>query len=384
MGRPAAAKPPSRPTVAGRVASHRRVERGPGLALPFRFLLGLAVVALGVGVLLLATGGLGRIASALGSTVDGFVADLTSTPAPSAPDPVDATPPNLSAPDEPYTKDKTIDLVGTIPAAIVGQPDWRIRIYVAIGKGDPAVAIEVPVGANQHFLVPAVDLNPGQNTFTATIVGPDDSESEFSAAVTYILDTTKPRIVLSAPKANAVVNGKSVQVVGKTQARSELSIRNLTTNATVAGEADANGAFRIPISIGTGTNKIQVTATDPAGNVNAATVAIQRGTGKLTAQVAASFYQVKRSQLPEQVKLSVVVTDPDGRAVPGARIVFTLAVPDSPVITSSTMVTSSSGRASFTTTIPKGASTGQCHVAVIVETDDLGDTTDRTVIVIKS
>lgn len=346
--------------------------------------MGAAVVALGVGVLVFANGGLGTVAGVVGNTFNGFVTDLTRTPEPSAPAPVAADAPSLEAPGEPYTNQPTVDLVGTVPAAVAGQADTRIRIHVAIGKGDPGVAIEVPVGASQRFLVPGLSLSPGPNSFTATIVGPTDLESEASAAVTYILDKTKPKITLSAPKANAIVNAKSLQVVGQTQGRSGLSIRNLTTNATVNGAADTNGAFSIAIPIGTGSNKIQVTVTDPAGNVNATTVTVRRGTGVLTANLSASFYQVKRSKLPESVQLSVSVNDPDGRALQGARVTFTLTVPGVPPIVSSTLTTSSTGRASFTTTIPKGASSGQCSVTVLVQTTDLGDTTDRTVITIQS
>ena len=97
----------------------------------------------------------------------------------------------------------------------------------------------------------------------------------------------------------------------------------------------------------------------------------------------ASFYQIKRSSLPEGVQLTVTVTDPDGKALQGAKITFTLAVPGVPAITSSTLTTSSTGRATFSTTIPKGATTGQCSVTVIVRTTDFGDTTDRTVITIQ-
>jgi hypothetical protein len=77
------------------------------------------------------------------------------------------------------------------------------------------------------------------------------------------------------------------------------------------------------------------------------------------------------------------VTDPDGRALEGASATFTLAVPGVPAIASSTLTTASNGRASFTTTIPKGATAGQCSITVIVHTRDLGDTTDRTVITIQ-
>jgi len=271
-----------------------------------------------------------------------------------------------------------------VPAAVAGADGTLIRIYVAIGKGEPGMTKEVPVGPRQQFIVPGLTLSPGPNTFTATIVGPTDLESEASAAVTYIYDKVKPKITLSAPKENAVVNAKSVQVVGQTQGRSTISIRNLTTNAVVTGAADTKGAFSIAISIGTGTNKVQVNATDPAGNENATTVTVRRGTGALTASVSSSFYQIKRSKLPESVQLSVSVADPDGRPLAGAKVTFSLTVPGVPAITSSTLTTSSTGRATFTTTIPKGASSGQCSVTVIVQTTDFGETTDRTVITIQS
>lgn len=342
-----------------------------------------AVIALGVGVLLVANGGLGKVTTVLGSTFSGLLTDLTKTPVPSASEPIAASAPTLEPPGEPYTSEATIDLVGTVPAAVVGQADVRIRIYVAIGKGDPGVAVEVPVGPTQRFTVPGVTLSPGANTFTASILGPGDLESDRSAAVTYILDTTKPKVTVSSPKANALINARVVQVIGKTQARSAISIRNQTTGMTVAGAADDKGAFSIAVAIGTGTNTILITATDPAGNVNTATLAVRRGNGTLTARVSASFYQVKLAKLPETVQLTVVVTDPDGGALKGASVTFTLAVPGVPAISSSVLTTDSNGRATFTTSIPKGATVGQCSITAIVSTTNFGDTTDRTVITIQ-
>jgi hypothetical protein len=366
----------------GRLAAHRKIERGPGIALPFRVLMGLGVVALGIGVLLVANGGLGKVAAVVGSTFNGFVTDLTKTPEPSAADLIAAPPPSLEAPDEPYTNQRTVDLAGTVPASIAGQTGNKIRIYLAIGKGNAGPALEVPVGPRQQFLVP-VTLSPGTNTFTATIVGPTDIESEPSAAVVYVLDTTKPKITISSPKANAIVNAKSVRVIGLTQGRSNLSLHNLTTNTTVAGAADLKGSFAIAVPIGPGSNEIQVTATDPALNVNVTSVTVRRGSGRLTANLSASFYQVKLSKLPESVQLWVTVTNPDGLALQGASVTFTLAVPGVPAITSSTLTTSNTGKASFTTSIPKGATAGQCSVTVIVQSRDFGDTTDRTVITIQ-
>ena len=382
-GRPAPATVRPRAPAPGRLAAHRKIERGPGIALPFRLLMGIAVIALSAGVLLVANGGLGKVAAVVGTTLDGLVTNLTRTPVPSAPEAVVADAPTLEAPDEPYTNQPTVDLNVTLPTAVVGQAGTRVRIYLAIGKGNPGVAREIAVGSSPRLLVPGLALSAGTNTFTATILGPTDLESEASAAVTYILDTTKPKITITAPSANAVVNATTAQVVGKTQARSMLSIHNQTTNATVAGAADANGAFSIAVPIGPGSNQIQVTATDPAGNVNAASLTVRRGTGKLTANLSASFYQVRLAKLPKQVQLFVTVTDPNGRALQGAQVTFTLTIPRVPAITSSIMTTSTTGKASFTTTIPKGADAGQCSVTVIVQAGSLGGTTDQTVIVIQ-
>jgi hypothetical protein len=381
-GRPAPAKVRARPPAPGRLAQHRRVDRGPGIALPFRALLALLVVALGVGVLLAATGGLGKVAATVGSAFNGFVMDLTKAPSPSPTTVVVADSPVLEAPDEPYTNQPTVDLVGHVPQAVVGTSDTRIRIYVAVGKGDPGPVLDIPVGSSPRFLIPGVELSPGTNMFTATIIGPGGVESDRSPVVTYILDMTKPRLVISSPKSGAIVNARIVKLVGQTQGRSAMSARNLTTNATVAGAADEKGAFSLILPIGTGVNQIEVGAVDPAGNENMVTIAIRRGTGALMANVSASFYQVRLGKLPEPVTLSVSVTDPDGRVLKDAKVTFTVAIPGVPAIASSVLTTSANGTATFKTTIPKGATTGQCSVTVIVQTKDFGDTTDRTVITI--
>jgi Glucodextranase, domain B len=379
-----AAPPPARPRTPSptRLTAHRRVERGPGIALPFRALLIVGVVALGLGVLMLATGGLGRVAASIGSSINGFVGTLTATPVPSKALDEAADSPVLTAPEEPYTRQASVDIIGTIPAAVAGDTAARIRLYVAIGDGSPGVVVDTPVGASQRFLFPSVELSQGLNTFSATIVSSANLESEPSASISYILDTSKPRIVISSPKNNAVVNAKTLKVTGQTQARSTISVRNASTNSTVSGSADGKGAFEVVVPLGTGTNTIQVTATDPAGNANTATVAVRRGTGALTARLAASDYQIKASTLPERVTLTVTVTDPDGKALKGAAVTFTLAVPGVPAIASGELTTGSNGRASFTTTIPKGATKGQTSVTVIVSTDNFGNTTDRTVITI--
>jgi Glucodextranase, domain B len=341
-----------------------------------------AVIALGGGVLLLASGGLGRVAAAIGSTFTGLVTDLTSTPVPSAAPITVSDAPILEAPDEPYTNQPAVDLAGTVPADVVGQAGAVIRIYVAIGDGAMGPVKDVAVGPTPRFLVPGVPLSAGTNTFTATIIGPTDLESEPSATIAWVLDLSKPKLTITAPTNNALVNATSVKLEGTTQGRTQLSAHNLTTNATVAGAADNKGRFGLLLPIGNGANKIEITATDPAGNVNTARLSVRRGSGVLTARVSASFYQVRLNKLPEPVQLTASVTDPDGKPVVDAEVTFTVAVKGVPAIASSALKTGSNGRASFTTTIPKGAEVGQISVTVTVRTSQFGDVTDRTVITI--
>jgi Bacterial Ig domain len=378
-GRPAPAKSRTRAPAPGRLAAHRRVETTRRLALPFRLLFVAAIVGLGAGVLFVASGGIGRVAEGLGATLAGFVDDLTATPVPSVLPPSLAGAPVIEKPDEPYTNQPTVDLVGTIPEEATGQLGNRIRLYVAIGEQDPGVVTEIPVGQTIRFVIPEVTLVEGSNAFSATIVS-DAGESEPSPVVTYVFDPTIPRIVVSSPRNGAVVNAKSVSIEGETQPRSEVRIWNATSNLTVNGAADENGKFAISLPIVAGQNDIGVTVIDPAGNANHAVIAVLKGSGKLVAALSASAYTIKLSRLPERVTLTVSVTDPDGRPLEGARVTFSLAVPGVPAVTSKTIKSAGDGSASWSTTIPRGATKGQVSATVIVKTSRYGETTDRTVI----
>src|SRR5262249_38788790 len=106
-GRPVQSAVRSRPSQTTRLSTHRKVERGPGIPWPSRLLPVAAVAALGVGVLIVASGGLGRVAASIGSSFGSFVTNITATPVPSA-SPIDvADAPVLDAPDEPYTNQES-------------------------------------------------------------------------------------------------------------------------------------------------------------------------------------------------------------------------------------------------------------------------------------
>jgi hypothetical protein len=341
--------------------------------------LSLAIIGLGAGILYIGAGGLKIVAGGVGTTVAGFVDDVTATASPSPSIAVVSGAPSLESVDEPYSSTPQVDLVVTVPASMVGDTTHRIRVYLALQDQKPSPLMEVPIGPTAKTAVP-VELTKGINDFSVSIVG-DGGESPTSATVRYVLDTTKPKVTITSPKANAVVNGKSVSIKGKVQGRSTLLARNETNGATSAGTAESDGTFVLSIPITTGQNTINIDATDPAGNASSASLTIRRGNGKLTASLSASAYQVSRKALPEAIRLSVTATDPDGNPLKGADVTFTLSIPGIHTVTRD-MKTGSNGRAEWQTTIPKGATVGQGSATVLVSSDSFGSTQDYTVITI--
>ncbi len=345
----------------------------------FRIALSLAIIGLGAGVLYIAAGGLKTVAGSLGTTLTGFVDDVTATPSPIPSVPVVSGAPSLDPPDEPYTNSPQVDLVVTVPAAMVGDTTHRIRVYLALLDQKATAIMEVPIGPTAKTPVP-VELTKGINDFSVSIVG-DNTESESSAIVRYVLDNAKPKVTITSPKANALVNGKTVTIKGKVQSRSTLLARNETNGATSAGSAAPDGTFTLTLPITTGQNTITIDATDPAGNAGTTSLTVRRGSGKLTVSLSASAYQVSRKALPEGIKLTATATDPDGNPLKGADVTFTLSIPGIPTVTQDAK-TGSNGRAEWQTTIPKGATLGQGSATVLVSSDAFGSTQDYTVITV--
>lgn len=379
-GRPAPVKVKPRAPGSTRLAGHRPIQRGRGLPMIFRIALVVAVLALGAGVLYVGMHGLGAVVGGIGSTVGGFMESVTSTPAPKPSIPLVADAPSLEQPTEPYTSEATVDLVVTVPASLVGDPNHQIRVYLKLPDGVPTAIQDAQIADTAKTVIAGVALTQGINDFTVTIVGPG-GESDPSAVVRYVLDNAPPKITITSPKANAIVNGQAVTIKGKTQARTTLLARNDANGSSIAGTAGSDGTFTLSVALSTGVNKITITGTDPAGNVAEATLTIQRGAGKLTVALGASTYQIKRSKLPEPVTLFATATDPDGQALADADVTFTLSMPGIPTV-SIDAKTGTDGRASFKTSIPKGASIGQGSATVLVTSKDFGSTQDYTVITI--
>lgn len=364
----------------GRLSVRTPIRRSRGIPLIGRIALALGILGVGVGVIYLGAGGLGTVAGAVGSTFSDFIAGVTATPVPAPTAVVTNQAPSIESPTEPYTNQESVDLVVIVPSDLAGDPDHRLRVYLALKDQAPAPIQEAPLAAGQRTIIP-VTLTKGTNDFSVTIVGPG-GESESSPLVRWILDLTKPPIRLSAPKDEAVINRKAVTLEGRTQGRTTLIIRNQETGDSVSGTAASDGTFELTLPITKGRNPLKITATDPAGNVNQAELVVTRGSGRLRASLSASAYTIKQSDLPKAIRLTVTVDDPDGRPLAGAQAIFTLAIPGIPPVTGEG-TTDENGRAIFETTIPRGANRGSGSAGVLVQTSEFGRTTDETAVTIK-
>lgn len=355
------------------------------MPLPFKAVLALAVVVLGVGTLSVATGAVAPLTASLASGFGGIidsVGSVVSSPEPTAPPDISDAP-AIVAPDEAYTNEDTVDITVNVPAVIAGVDGYSVRLWVTLKDQDPKLVRDVPVGPTSVQLLAGVDLEKGRNEFQASVMGPG-GESELSAVVPWVLDQSRPSIKITAPSKSSSSTSKStVTVKGKTQARSSVRLKNDLSGAVVTVVAGKDGLFEAKVALDTGVNKITITSTDPAGNPNTETITVRRGSGAMLISLTGSAYRFNSKKLPQRVTFQVVVTDPAGRRLSGATALFTVTVPGLEAIVSSEIRTSSNGVASFTTRIPKGAMPGSGLATVLVTSSEYGDKTDRQVLTVR-
>jgi hypothetical protein len=365
-----------------RITKHRPIPRDSGMPMIARIALAIAVVALGGVVLFAGQGGLKTVVTGVTAAFTGFVDKVTATPSPSPTTAaIPLTVPTLDAPVEPYTNQPAVDVTGSIPLQFLGQEGIIVRLYVTPPEGETTFVAEQPIADRASFVFAGVELVDGPQEFTATLATSDENESDPSAPITFVLDQSKPKITISSPKNKAIVNGKTATLKGKTQGRSTLLARNGGNGATATATAEPDGTFMLVIAIEGGSNAITVTATDPAGNEGEAKITIRRGSGKLTATLRANRYEFSRRDLPDPITMTVTVTNPDGRPVDDADVTFTLSVPGLETVVSDA-TTDSKGKATFKTTIPRGASRGSGTITALVDAGDLGNVTARHAITI--
>ncbi len=335
-----------------------------------RAILIVAIGALAGVMLLTAAGILPKFVAEIGSALGKVTSVVFATPSPSPSAVAAIPPPSLVVPAKQQTNQAAVTVTGSVPADIAGQTGFDVVVYVATAETQPTEAGRVAVGATSTFVVPDVGLLAGRNLITARIVSAS-SQSDSSPAITYVLDTAKPKITITSPKNNASVSGGVALISGKTKAGATVVARDAANGATAQDTADNSGKFALQISLQTGPNAVSLTATDLAGNVGTAVLSLRGGPGKLTVALKASAYSISAAKLPVTLTLTATVTDPTGKLLANQLVNFTLGIHGLPQVTNGAQ-TNKNGVATFTTQVPTGATVGAGTATAMVNITNLG------------
>ena len=343
--------------------------------------LGVIALFLILGVVMLVVGGnllvniAGQVASAFDNAMTRVASMAPATPAPSG---VALDTPVLNAPpNDGYTNQTVVSLSGTVPGDAIGQNGYTVRAYAVAANGSRIKVAEVNVGGTSRFDTPAVSLIEGPNSFVATLVTPG-GEGQPSPLVTYILDTAPPVISLGAPADGSTVSGKSVVVSGKTDPGATVTVRNkMAPGGGISNKiVGTDGRFAISIPLVSGSNTVDIVATDQAGNVTTLQIVVKRSYGQLAAHVTAAPARWKASS-PQTLKMTVRVTSSGGGPLAGATVVFTVGVAGLAQTISGPITTDETGTATWKVGV-SASQPGIGQASVLVTSSD-GDQTTASV-----
>ena len=377
---PSSGRPKTQPVRAAapdrrRVRQHRGLEaRRKRAPIVTRTLLALGVAGLAAGVFVVASGGIGPVLSTLASGFSSALGRLTATPVPTQTFVPPTDSPRIAVPEQPFTNRETVELIVSVPIEVLGDPTARVRFYLALEGLAPAPVFDVVVQETSRMTVP-FELTEGRNNISATLFRAGE-ESEPSPIVTYFLDLTPPKLTITSPKDGQAIDQSEVVIKGTTQGNTALVARNEANGTSISSAAARDGSFEFALPLAPGSNAIEITGTDPAGNVGTKTLTVIQGSDEMGVRLTASRYNVSVSKPPSSLQLAVLVTDPAGAPLAGATAFFTLQIPGLAPI-SNQVVTGADGRAAFTTPLVGKLETGGGIGTVLVSHELYGQSTDR-------
>ena len=338
----------------------------------------MVVVAICLGVAYLTvTVGFGLIGTLVGGVGNAFgdsLARLTSqAPATVPPSGVTLDTPVIDAPlNGGYTTDVSIPIQGTVPAGVVGKSGYKVNVYLLLDNGSRRKVASVEVGGTTRFLTTPVTLTEGANKLVATLAW-SSGEGQPSPVVTYTLDTKPPKVTISSPKHGANVNSSTVDVSGSTDAGATVAIRNEqapggSLKSITVGD---DGRYTLTVNVVAGSNTIDITSTDQAGNTATTSVTITRSYGQLAAHLAVSPPKFRTSSHPT-LKLTTHASSFGGAPLAGATVTFTVAIQGLAPMVSPELTTDSTGTATWQVAVTGATSgTGQASVLVTSSTGDV-------------
>jgi hypothetical protein len=357
---------------------YSRIQRGPRASGPTAMVIVVFCIVAGLVTITVGPRLIGDFAGGVAGAFGNSVSRLTSqNPPTAAPSGVSLDTPVINDPGNGgYTAQASVPLKGTVPATVVGKSGYKVNVYLMLTGGGERKVATVSVGGTTQFITSPVTLTEGTNNFIARLDGPN-GEGAPSPVVTYILDTVVPKLTISSPSRGAKVTTSTVAILGSSEAGATVAVRNEQApggglNQTTVG---ADGHFSLTVQVVAGSNTIDVTAADQAGNVSTTGVTVTRSYGQLAAHLAVSPSKF-RSSSQTTLKLTLHATSYGGTPLAGASVTFTVTIQGLAPIVSPVLTTDSTGTATWKVAIT-GATPGSGRANVLV-TSSQGDVITAT------
>lgn len=139
---------------------------------------------------------------------------------------------------------------------------------VELFKNEQSIG-KTAVSMEGNFSFGNVELNDGENNFSAIAVKEGSGSSDISKIVSVLFDTTPPELTMTNPSTDSLtVDSADFDITGK----SEKGV-NVTVNGKVA-TVDSDGNFKIKIQLNSGKNDIGIVVKDSALNETKKTISI--------------------------------------------------------------------------------------------------------------
>lgn len=131
---------------------------------------------------------------------------------------------------------------------------------VELLKNDVSLG-KVEVSSSGDFVFSDVELNEGENTFSAVAMTDKSGSSEQSKVVTVILDQKAPELTMTNPSEESLtVDYADFDVIGKSEKNASVLVNN---HVAMVGD---EGNFKLKIQLNAGKNEIEIVVKDMAGN----------------------------------------------------------------------------------------------------------------------
>jgi hypothetical protein len=142
------------------------------------------------------------------------------------------------------------------------------KVTVELFKNDISIGV-TEVTEEGDFSFTGIDLDEGENNFSAIASTEDSGNSDFSKISSVVYDQDPPKLELTNPSEdNLTVDSADFDIIGRTDENASVSVNNRIA------VVDSDGNFKLKWQLDMGKNDLEIVSTDLAGNQSKTKVSI--------------------------------------------------------------------------------------------------------------